>query len=345
MNQQVSTLIKSLELGEPKNFRNMDVFPLFYRVAPENRYLTVSEALGNTFIEVTEVSEHGSVPNLLVINHGEIPVLIVDGEELVGAKQNRIVNTSILLAPGSKTVIPVSCTEQGRWRYDSPKFHSSPTIMNSLSRAAKNKRMTENLKTSKAYDANQQAVWNDIATVSYMLKTSSRTGALQDIFKGNENKIGDYVNQFPILKGQKGIMVFLNGKPAGFDFLSQEEAYASLHDKFIRSYAFDALYDSGKNGENDLQIEGYKFIHSLAECEETTHQPVGMGTDYRYQGRNIIGAALNDKNEVIHLNASRIEEEEKSRKNEANSTSSDIRVTPHIREEFLRAFRFDDIPF
>jgi hypothetical protein len=36
-------------------------------------------------------------------------VLILDGEELVGTKQNRIVNTTILVAAGCEIVIPVSC--------------------------------------------------------------------------------------------------------------------------------------------------------------------------------------------------------------------------------------------
>ena len=67
----------------------------------------------------------GSVPELLVENMGDIRVLFIEGEELVGAKQNRILNTSILVAAKSKTKIPVSCVEQGRWGYKSKFFGSS----------------------------------------------------------------------------------------------------------------------------------------------------------------------------------------------------------------------------
>jgi hypothetical protein len=62
-----------------------------------------------------EVSRGGSVPELKVVNKSDRMLLILDGEGLVGAKQNRIVNTTILIAGNTTTVIPVSCVEQGRW--------------------------------------------------------------------------------------------------------------------------------------------------------------------------------------------------------------------------------------
>lgn len=49
---------------------------------------------------MTEVSEAGSVPSLRVVNKGERAVFLLDSEELVGAKQNRILNTSVLIAAG-----------------------------------------------------------------------------------------------------------------------------------------------------------------------------------------------------------------------------------------------------
>jgi hypothetical protein len=51
------------------------------------------------------------------------------GEELVGSKQNRIVNTTMLIQAKSTPVIPVSCVEQGRWNYRSPRFSSEERIM------------------------------------------------------------------------------------------------------------------------------------------------------------------------------------------------------------------------
>ena len=95
-------------------------------VEREPFYLTLDEALASGVDEITEVSEQGSVPDLKFINRGPQPVLILDGEELLGAKQNRIVNLTILVAANSELTIPVSCVEAGRWRSRSRAFTSAP---------------------------------------------------------------------------------------------------------------------------------------------------------------------------------------------------------------------------
>ena len=50
------------------------------------------------------------------------PVLLVDGEELIGAKQNRVLNLSILIPAKQRCVIPICCVEAGRWRAASREF-------------------------------------------------------------------------------------------------------------------------------------------------------------------------------------------------------------------------------
>jgi len=51
----------------------------------------------------------------------------MSGEQLLGAKQNRVLNISIMVASNSDLPIRVSCAEAGRWRYQSRKFASSGT--------------------------------------------------------------------------------------------------------------------------------------------------------------------------------------------------------------------------
>ena len=122
---------------KPETYKNIAIVPIIALANGAFQYLTVGEALAAQKIAITETSTAGSVPELMVINRGNKPVLLVDGEELAGAKQNRVLNTSILLKEASETKIPVSCTEQGRWAYSSGSFSESGNVMAYKSRARK----------------------------------------------------------------------------------------------------------------------------------------------------------------------------------------------------------------
>ena len=117
MKEIIGNMMSELVLGPVQSFENAQVIPLVGGPAPVLMYLSLSSALKDGKLRVTEVSESGSVPELVVFNDAEEPILLIDGEELVGAKQNRILNSSILVAARSKLTVPVSCTEAGRWAY------------------------------------------------------------------------------------------------------------------------------------------------------------------------------------------------------------------------------------
>jgi hypothetical protein len=125
MDQIIINFLSKLELGELQAFNNMAIIPLFSSVNHAPRYLSLGEALEKGLLTVTEVSQAGAVPELKVSNTSDLPVLLLDGEELAGAKQNRVLNTTILLVENSETIIPVSCTEHGRWDYATPVFAES----------------------------------------------------------------------------------------------------------------------------------------------------------------------------------------------------------------------------
>ncbi len=55
----------------------------------------------------------GVVSRLLLHNLGDRPVLLVDGEQLVGARQNRILNTTILVPARTKLEIPWPAWSRG----------------------------------------------------------------------------------------------------------------------------------------------------------------------------------------------------------------------------------------
>ena len=85
-------------VGDPVRYDDLTVFPLFTTTTSPLAYLMADEAMAAGLVVVEEVSEGGSVPVLKATNRAESPVLFLEGEELRGAKQNRILNTTILVA-------------------------------------------------------------------------------------------------------------------------------------------------------------------------------------------------------------------------------------------------------
>ena len=123
--------VPDVRVGDPIRHEALAVFPLFS--APDGESITCSPTRrsGPGRSRSRRSARAAPCPNLLVTNQGDSRVLFLEGEELRGAKQNRVLNTSVLVAAHSKTPIPVSCVEQGRWRYRSRQFDSggSPLVL------------------------------------------------------------------------------------------------------------------------------------------------------------------------------------------------------------------------
>src|SRR5262245_51902255 len=96
-------LMRTVTVDGPATHRALSVYPLRGKASScLFIYRVLDDALATGQFHVTEVSDGGVVPRLLVLNETDSPVLLLDGEELVGAKQNRVVNLSLMVAARSK---------------------------------------------------------------------------------------------------------------------------------------------------------------------------------------------------------------------------------------------------
>lgn len=155
----ISESLSALRLGAPQAHSNLALFPLIADFDRAPDYLLLDEALERKLARVSEVSAEGRVPELAFENTSAEKILLVDGDELVGAKQNRILNLTILVGGGQKLVIPVSCVEQGRWRRRIGDPHgelaSAGRALFGGARACKASQVTESMLARGARQANQ----------------------------------------------------------------------------------------------------------------------------------------------------------------------------------------------
>ncbi|MBD3402326.1 hypothetical protein GF420_05480 [candidate division GN15 bacterium] len=263
-------------------------------------YLTLGEALDDSLLEISEVSESGSVPELQVENKADLPVLLLDGEELVGAKQNRVLNTTILLKKQSTTTIPVSCTEQGRWSYTSPKFADSGHVMTPRSRLTKARSVHQSLSSLRSYRSDQGAVWDEVSDLQARADLHSPTGAMRDVYESRREKLEKYCEAFPIAPDHNGLLVMIDGIAAGLDIVSRPEAFLRIGPKLIKSYAMEALLTRGAAKKKGTGERGLRFLERVVSAEGRSYRSVGHGQDHRFSSPHVVGSALTYRKTVIH---------------------------------------------
>jgi len=284
--------------------RNLTIFPLFSEetLSPAE-YTPVGAAIRGGTAKITEVSEGGNVPTLALDNLDLIPVLIIDGEELIGAKQNRIVNVTVL-APGKRTLpLPVSCVERGRWSYRNREFTESPHIMYSQARAQKSRDISASLASHAMRYTDQGGIWNSIGMLSAKLGFSSPTEAMHDVFEDQKKSIDDYLSGVEASEGQIGVIIAINGTAAGVEMFDSAETLRTYLPKIMRSYALDALANQTKKPHRAEETEAMRLLDSILELDTKSFPAVGLGEDLRVDSPDITGGALSHNGRMIHLAA------------------------------------------
>lgn len=299
--KEIAESIAGLKLGAPQVHLNLALYPLLDDRDSAPGYVLLDDALARDFARVTETSQAGSVPELAFENSSAERILLVDGDELVGAKQNRVVNLSILVGAGKRIVIPVSCVEQGRWRHDSDAFSSSNSALFAKARASKMSQVSASMRTTGARHSDQGAVWDAVAEKAQVLGHVSATMAMSDLYQRRAGELENYVRAFRSEPRQRGAVVAIDGKVAGVELFDSSAAFARYFGKLIRSYAMDSIETQKGTAVAAAEEEVRRFLASLQTAAAERFAALGEGEDIRLSGDGIEGGALMAEGRVVHL--------------------------------------------
>ena len=286
--QTLRETLGGLRLGKALAEGPLSILPLRAKTEVKARYVLLEKAIERGRLTITEVDDAGSVPYLVARNRGPWPVLVFDGEELVGAKQNRIANATILVGVG-KTVLPVSCVEQGRW---SPRSHafsaggyaSHPSLRSlkerqvreaSLAASAQEQRGPVPGRTARAvapdfraetaqevraerFRSKQGEVWEEVEKTVRALKAHAPTRAMADSYEAGRDEVERLMAAFSsdslfAAADAVGAVVFWDGDLVCLDLLQPAKRFRQFYPKLLRGYAFEALMHSklsARSGDN-----------------------------------------------------------------------------------------------
>jgi len=241
---ELMDVLKDVTFGAPLQWKSLQVFPLVQPNGHAPTYALIDDLLDHNQAEIREVSEGGSVPTISVLNHSDVDALILDGTELRGAKQNRMVNVTVIIGKHSETPIPVSCVERGRWAYRSRGFASSKRTVASKLRNRKAHMVAESLARTKRAATDQGKVWAHVDSYIKGSEAHSPTAAFEDAYAQRESTTEEYLTHLQDVDAY-GAIVAINGELIALDLVDHRQTFKRLWAMLLRGYAFDASLDAG----------------------------------------------------------------------------------------------------
>ena len=300
MDETLAQALQRLKIMGPVSHGLLHIFALQGDTHAEQDISLLEGALQAGTLHVEEPHEAGSVPELRVVNDGTSQVLILEGDELIGAKQNRVVNSSVLVAAKSELVLPVSCVERGRWSYRSRAFTSGRGSPHLALRRLKTKSVHDSLSRSRGHRSDQRAVWREVHHKARLHAAASPTHALQD----SRSHLSEKLDAFDKLardlsQGTSGVAIAIGERIILLELLAGPRSFARVFRKLLSGYAFESVGLSGPYGTPNTSAVR-SFIEEVVKAAHEVHQAVGSGRDVRFEGDEISGYALIGERGVVH---------------------------------------------
>jgi hypothetical protein len=280
-------------LGEPQGAGPLAVYPVLGQARPRLAYRTFAQAVELGAL-AREREDGAAVRALVVENPTGLPLLVYEGEEVLGAQQNRTFAASALVAAGDTLELEVTCVEQGRWdsRRHRERLRPSPQAADpSLRRLARSS-------ANAIGSADQAQIWSAVACRMVEHDVASRSAAMSDVFdhrRGDLDSLGRVIRQ---LDGQVGAVAAVAGRPVVLDLVSRAEAFACLLPRLAQGYALDAL-DSPECEPEDEAAEA--FLRDALGAPRLETRSAGMGNGLAIGSPRLLGSGIEHSGELIQL--------------------------------------------
>ena len=281
-------------------------------------------------VVITEVGQQGFVPRLQAENRTKFFVLLIEGEQLLGAKQNRICNSTVLLKPNAVSEIPVSCVEEGRWQhvsknFSSSNFHAAPTFRRRLAESKKHTRQASH--GQRAHESNQTVVWNEVQEFASYAGVHSETKAMEEVFEKSQKR-QPVPQRLECPKNTNGWILAIDGRVVSIDLFGTPKLCRQAWDRMVDSAAMEAqlltnrprnkqagqnigkpkLHSTWDSDTPHFDVNKPKHLKSLLRLVHTTHleqvAAVCGGTEQRFDGSQLSGSYLTLDNRLVHLGIS-----------------------------------------
>ncbi len=301
MHTSLPTLLETVEVAGVQKVGRLEVFGLRWDHPNGRPLLTLDEAMQTQALVIGELGKEGSVPLIKVVNLTTIAVFLMAGEQLIGAKQNRVLNVSILVGPQSELPIPVSCVEAGRWTYRRPHFSSPGTMAHFGLRKMMTQQTNEGYRVHGCPASKQGEVWAEVSRKLGAMGSCSPSHELQKVYDDLQETLTQARKELEVPNDCWGAAFALDGHIAGADLFDKPATLTKLWPKLLNAYLIDALEPGAGPADRCSRADVRSWIRRAATARMEAYQSPGLGHDVRLEADGVFGAGLVVEEAPIHL--------------------------------------------
>ena len=298
--EQMLNMNLNFNVSEPVEKNNITTFFLSSIEKNNNKYLSFSEAIAKNQVQISEVNKEGLLTKLSVSNKSSDNIIILNGELIIGTqiRQDRIVDSTVLI-PGYATVlINTFCGEQYRW---SPRLSNKISTSESLyfSSGRANNAADINTKLSK-----QCRIWSEISEKISDFNVKSFTNSVDQIYKKKKVNVEEIVNFFKIPLEAVGIALGINHQLVNIDIFSNNCMLQIYLPKIIRSIALDSFKKISKKSYLKKK-DVHRFLRQIHQANKQKRQVVegALGEELQFNSESVAGSILYHKEQTVHFSA------------------------------------------
>ena len=282
-------------VGRPITRLGISLFPVYL---PGNDLPEIATG-PNSGLVIEELAA-STVPFLEVTNPTNRLVLIPEGEQLIGGLQDRLLNTSVLVAPSTNLQIPVSCLEQGRWG-DRRNFDRGRAFAPRRTRRSKNASVADSIRQGGPRRSDQAAVWNTIDRELAHLGVNSPTRAVRDAdgfvrrSRQRSAAIEGLLRRGP-LPGQCGVAVTHGRRVVAVEVFGNHGLLVAHWEGLVRSHLTERPTANG----HPSATRTLHRIKRFANAPAVANPGVGLGTELHVNAGRIVGQVLTHRGSIVH---------------------------------------------
>ena len=291
-----------VKVGTPQVAGPLTLFPIWNLLPPALPYLPGPLAPGAA-VSITELEDGATVDTLSIHNLADAAVLLLEGELVSGAKQDRTLNVSVLVGAGTKVHLPVSCVEAGRWgggtHFTRQHRMASPGL-----RWSKTDGVNQSVRAYRERNSDQGQVWQSVDRYVDRLAaaapppTSAFTHVEQSVRGSADSLVADRRPE----PGQTGVAAAIGGRLVAVDLFDRPETLEAYWETMVGAYAVDAIDNEAAAAPAPATSDTVAdLLERLGEIAVDEIEGVGLGQGIHLDQGDVRGTGLLWNDALVHL--------------------------------------------